>query len=87
MANTPSARKRVGQAEDRRQHNRAYRSRMRTAVKKLRAVIQTGDADQARELLPGTLSVVDATAGKGAIHRNAAARTKSRLTRAVQSLG
>ncbi|MGH9381833.1 MAG: 30S ribosomal protein S20 [Thermoanaerobaculia bacterium] len=87
MANTPSARKRVRLADDRRQHNRAYRSRMRTAVKKLRAAIQTGDANQARELLPGTLSVVDATAGKGAIHRNAADRTKSRLTRAVQSLG
>jgi small subunit ribosomal protein S20 len=60
---------------------------MRTAVKRLRAVIGNGDAAQARELLPSTLSVVDATAGKGAIHRNAADRTKSRLTRAVQDLG
>lgn len=86
MANSPSARKRVRQAEGRRLHNRAYRSSMRTAVKRLRAVIASGDEAQARELLPQTLSVVDATAGKGAIHRNAAARTKSRLTRAVQDL-
>lgn len=87
MANSPSARKRVQQAEGRRLHNRAYRSSMRTAVKRLRSVIASGDEAQARELLPQTLSVVDATAGKGAIHRNAAARTKSRLTQAVQKLG
>lgn len=87
MANSPSARKRVWQAEQRRLHNRAYRSRMRTAVKRLRAVIASGDETQARELLPGTLSVVDATASKGAIHGNAASRTKSRLTQAVQKLG
>lgn len=86
MANSKSALKRIRQNEKLRDRNRAYRSRMRTAVKNLRQAVEAGDADKARELLPGTLSVVNATAGKGVIHRNAAARTTSRLTRAVSSL-
>lgn len=86
MANIASARKRARQAAQRRQHNRALRARMRTAVKQLRNAINAGDAAAARQLLPATLGVVDATAQKGVIHANAAARTKSRLTRAVQRL-
>lgn len=86
MANIASARKRARQAEKRRTHNRALRSRMRNAVKRLRSVIAGGDAAQAAELLPDTLSVIDATARKGVVHRNAAARTKSRLMRAVRRL-
>lgn len=87
MANTKSAEKRNRQSLKRNERNRALRSRMRTAVKKLRAAIAGGEATQARELLTTTLGVVDATAQKGVIHRNAAARTKSRLTLAVNALG
>lgn len=86
MANTPSARKRAIQSEKNRQHNRAYRSNMRTAVKKLRSAIEEQDAVKARLLLSETISIVDATAAKGIIHGNTAARTKSRLSRAVQAL-
>lgn len=86
MANSKSALKRIRQNEKLRDRNRSHRSRMRTAVKNLRQAVEAGDAEKARELLPGTLSVVNATAGKGVIHRNAAARTTSRLTRAVSSL-
>ena len=86
MANNPSAEKRNRQTVGRRQRNRAQRSRMRTAVKTLREAIETGDAATARQLLPEALSLIDHTARKGAIHDNAAARTKSRLVLAVSKL-
>jgi small subunit ribosomal protein S20 len=59
---------------------------MRTAVKKLRAAVAAGDAAAAQELLPATLQTIDKTAQKGVIHDNAAARYKSRLTKAVHGL-
>ena len=86
MANNPSAIKRNRQSIGRRLRNRSQRSRMRSSIKTLRQAIDAGDAATARELLPGTLHLLDATAQKGAIHRNAAARTKSRLTLAVEQI-
>lgn len=86
MANNPSAIKRNRQTVVRRQRNRAQKSRMRNAIKALRQAIDSGDAGTAKSLLPETLRLVDSTAQKGAIHRNAAARTKSRLERAVGGL-
>ena len=86
MANIKSAEKRIRQSEIRRARNRTYRSRMRSAVKDLRIAIDSGDGEKARELLPATLGLVDSTSRKSVLHRNAAARTKSRLTRAVAKL-
>ena len=86
MANTKSAQKRNVQAEKRRARNRAQRSRMRGAVRDVRAAVDTGDKAKADELLPDTLSLIDETAKKKVIHRNAAARTKSRLTQAVAGI-
>lgn len=86
MANIKSAEKRIHQNERRRQRNRANRTRLRTAIKRLRSAIESGDAEQAKELLPDTLQVIDVTARKGVIHRNTAARHKSRLTKAVNGL-
>lgn len=86
MANIKSAEKRHRQNLERRDRNRARRSRMRTAVKRLRQAIDAGDAEQARALLTPTLSEIDATAQKGVIHANTAARYKSRLSRAVAGL-
>lgn len=86
MANSRSAEKRVRQDAARRSRNRAYRTRMRTSVKRLRGLVAAGDAEAARQALPETLATVDATCRHGVIHRNAAARTKSRLERAVRSL-
>jgi len=86
MANHKSALKEHRQALKRRQRNRQQRSRMRTSVKRLRAAVETGDADAARTLLPATLGLVDRTARHSGIHANAAARTKSRLVRAVNKL-
>jgi small subunit ribosomal protein S20 len=86
MANHKSALKEHRQAVKRRLRNRTHRSRMRTAVKRLRRAVAAGDADSARDLLPATLALVDRTSKLGAIHDNAAARTKSRLTRACNKL-
>ncbi len=86
MANIKSAKKRMVQALVRRDRNRALTSTMRTAVKKVRTAIDSGDAEAAKASLPMALSIIDATASKGVIHANSAARTKSRLTRAVNGL-
>jgi len=87
MANHKSALKEHRQSVKRRLRLRTHRSRMRTAVKNLRRAVEAGDAEAARGLLPTTLAAVDRTAKLGAIHDNAAARTKSRLTRALNKLG
>lgn len=86
MANTKSAEKRHRQSLEQRERNRAHRSRLRTAIKKLRTAVASGDAASAQQLLPETLSVIDKTAQKGVIHDNAAARYKSRLAQKVASL-
>ena len=87
MANTKSAEKRNRQNVKARERNRAHRSRLRTAIKSLRAAITSGDAAKAQELLPQTFSVIDATAQKKVIHANTASRYKSRLAKTVASLG
>ena len=86
MANSKQAVKRIRQNETRYDRNRSYRSRMRTAMKKLRAAVEAGDWETAETLLAPTTKLIDSTASKGIIHRNTASRYKSRLTKAVQSL-
>jgi len=81
-----SAIKRLRQGEVRRQRNVHYRSRMRTAIKKVREAIAAEDKDNARKLLAEATRLVDATRTKGVIHRRTASRTISRLTRAVNAL-
>ncbi len=80
MPNHKSAKKRMRQNEKRKNINRSHRTRLRTAIKKLRAAITTSDANTAQELLPATISTIDKAIQKGVLHRNAAARYKSRLT-------
>ena len=84
MANTKSAKKRAAKSLLQREKNRAVRSRMRSAVKKVRVAAAGGDAQRAEALLAEAITIVDTTAQKGIIHKNAAARTKSRLTKAVR---
>ena len=86
MANKKSAEKRNRQSIKARDRNRAHRTRLRSNVKSLRQAVAAGDAETAQSLLPGTLAILDTTAQKGIIHHNAANRTKSRLTRAVNGL-
>jgi len=80
MPNHKSAEKRMRQSEARRKINRGNRSRLRTSIKNLRVAMSAGDAGQIKELLPETISTIDKAVQKGALHKNAAARYKSRLT-------
>lgn len=80
MPNHKSAEKRMRQNEARRKINRGNRSRVRTSIKGLRVAIGTRDAKQIQELLPATISTIDKAVQNGALHKNAAARYKSRLT-------
>lgn len=87
MANHKSAEKRARQNGKRNEINRSSRGRVRTQIKKLRAAIGSADKAQSGELLAPTISVIDKAVNKGLIHKNTAARYKSRLTRHVAELG
>lgn len=71
------------QNEKRRIVNRTNRGRLRTGIKKLRTELASGDAGELQTLLPQTVSLIDKAVQKGVLHRNAAARYKSRLTARV----
>ncbi len=86
MANSAQARKRARQGEVRRRHNASFRSMVRTYLKKVIAAIQTGDYDKATTAYQAAVPVIDRMADKGIIHKNKAARHKSRLNAAVLAL-
>lgn len=86
MANIKSAKKRAVQAEKRRQHNASRRSMMRTFLKKTYSAIEAGDKETAQATLVKAIPVLDRYATKGLIHKNKAARHKSRLTAHVKAL-
>lgn len=79
MANTKSAVKRIRSSERRRKINQVHRSRARTFVKKTRALIAAGQFEEAEAMALQATSALDKAAQKGVIHRNNAARRKSRL--------
>lgn len=79
MANTKSAIKRMRSAERRRKINQVHRSRARTFVKKTRRLIAEGHLEEAELLSREAISALDRAAQKGVIHKNNAARRKSRL--------
>ena len=83
MASHDSAFKAHRQNIRRREHNRQMRSRLRGALRDIRAAIDAGDPDKVKDALRSTISLVDKMAGKGIIHRNTAGRYKSRLTSRV----
>ena len=82
MPNIKSVMKDVKKSRERRLRNLAAKSRIKTMVKKSKGAIQTGDADVAL-LVSQTVSIIDKAAEKGIIHKNAAARRKSRLMKRV----
>ncbi|MEO8647808.1 MAG: 30S ribosomal protein S20 [Acidobacteriota bacterium] len=84
MANHKSSEKRVRQNVKRNEINRSSRSKLRTQIKKLRTAL-TVDKGSTGELLNPTVSLIDKAVNKGLIHKNTAARYKSRLTRHVNS--
>jgi small subunit ribosomal protein S20 len=83
MASHASAIKKNKQDQKRRLRNRMHAGKLRTAVKKVRKALEAGDAATASTLMRETVTLVDRTAGHGIIHRNTAARTKSRLAKAL----
>ena len=86
MANSKQAIKRARQNSDRYKQRHAERSVVRTAVKAVRADIETQDKTKAAESFKKAQKVIDTAASKKVIHKNAAARTKSRLSKAIKEL-
>ena len=86
MANSKQAKKRAVQSEKRRQHNASRRSMMRTLVKKVLAAIEAGDKELATKEFATATPILDRYASKGLIHKNKAARSKSRLSAKINAL-
>jgi small subunit ribosomal protein S20 len=86
LANSAQARKRARQAKKRRAHNMHMRSAMRTSVKKIINAIASGDKDSAQAAFRASVPVIDSMATKGLMHKNKAARHKSRLNSQIKSM-
>jgi len=83
MANHFSALKRARQTVKRSANNRSNTTRLRTELRKLRETLESGDAKQAKDAFGTTVSMIDKAVKKGVIHKNTAARYKSRLSARV----
>ena len=86
MANIASSRKRARQAVKRNARNASLRSELRTAIKAVRKAVAAGDKAAATKVFSQSTSVIDSIADKNIIHKNAAARHKSRLASALKSM-
>ena len=86
MANSLSARKRARQAEKHRLRNASQRSHVRTTIKKVLAAIESGDKGAAEAAYKAAVPAIDSSVTKGLMHRNKAARHKSRLNNHVRNM-
>ena|SRR5689334_5541126 len=86
MANIKSVRKRAKQALERRDHNMALRTEVRTAMKKVVKAVAAGNKEVAAQSLRESQRVIDRVVAKGVMHRNAGDRHKSRLAHALKAL-
>ena len=86
MANSPQAKKRARQAEKSRVRKAGQRSKLRTFIKKVIAAINTGDKEQAQAAFKAAVPAIDSAVTKGLIHKNKAARGKSRLNAKVRAM-
>ena len=86
MPNIKSAKKRLKQSIDLRQRNRAEKSSLRTEYKKVIKAVEAGDVEQAETAFRSTARKVDKVASSKVIHRNAAARVKSRLSSKIKKI-
>ncbi len=84
MPNTNSAKKRLRQNETRRGRNRAMKTTIRTQIKKVRQAVESGDVEKAEEEFREAAKKLDRAGARNVIHPNAAARTKSRLQKAIK---
>lgn len=83
MPNTKGAKKRLRQSVVRRDRNRAERTRFRHSLTKFREAIEAKNMDEAKELSRTTARLLDKAAATGIIHKNAAARLKSRMSKTI----
>lgn len=86
MANTAQARKRARQSASRRLDNMAQRSAYRTAIKRVLKAVEAGDKTAAQAMMQSSMSEMDSLAAKGIVHRNKAARQKSRLSARIKAM-
>ena len=86
MANIKSAKKRILTSEKKAAANKAVKSQVKTAVKKVRAAVEAGDKEAAKAALINASSVIDKAETKGVIHKNNASRKVSRLAAAVNKI-
>lgn len=86
MANSPQAKKRARQAEVRRRHNAGMSSMVRTYIKKVVAATASGDKEAAQKAYAEAVPIIDSMADKGILHKNKAARHKSRLNAQIKAL-
>lgn len=86
MANTASARKRIRQTERRTERNRARKSQMRTAVKKVELAIASGDKSAANDALRAAQPELQRAASRGVTHKNTIARKMSRLNARIKAI-
>ncbi len=86
MANSNSARKRARQAEKHRGQNAAFRAMARTYIKNVVTAVEAGDKEKAQSAYGAAVPIIDKVSGKGLMHRNKAARHKSRLNTAIQKM-
>ena len=87
MANHKSALKKIKQDEVRRLRNKAYKTRLKNVVKTVETAISESNKEAAQTALQEAISTLDRIASKGIIHKNKAARKKSRLTKKVNAIG
>jgi small subunit ribosomal protein S20 len=86
LANTAQARKRIRQAEKHREHNMGLRSMLRTHIKKVVKAIEQGKLEDAQTEYKVAVPIIDRMASKGLIHKNKAARHKSRLNARIHAM-
>jgi small subunit ribosomal protein S20 len=86
LANIASAKKRAKTSEERRAHNASLRNRLRTYMKKVILAVESGDVEQAQAAFRAAVPIIDSSVNKGLIHKNKAARSKSRLNARVKAL-
>ncbi|MFK5892449.1 MAG: 30S ribosomal protein S20 [Pseudomonadota bacterium] len=86
MANSPQARKRARQEIVHRDRNVEHKSKFRTVIKNIVYAIDAGDKEKASEMFKIAVPVIDSTVSKGLIHKNKAARHKSRLNKRIKAL-
>jgi len=86
VANTKQAKKRIKQSEKKRQHNTSSRSMLRTHIKKVKLALEAKKLEEAKTAFQLAVPIIDRMAQKDIIHKNTAARYKSRLNKHLKAL-